>query len=626
MIFLVGCEKTSTPPKTEITNQVTPTPEVTETKEVTSTLETLKYTITFDNNDLGTKPENIKDVEVIPTLPVLESEGYHFLGWFYDEEFTKKVNKDDCLYEDIVLYAKWEKITYDYTKYDDNTKALLDAGGFLDNKITDFNQYVGTEAYRVVTTPEELATALMDAKYKYTNNWNDSTNSVDQVLEKEGAVHVIEIANDLNLGFNVISSNAKSNGIIVDFKTNGATSEMVKTNGISQVKIENISNLLIYSKNGSKITHAGFKLTSCHNVVFRNLKMDEIWEWEDTNDASLSKIGDYDRFGWAYFKISHCGQIWIDHMEFGKSYDGQIDYSNPVSNSKSTKIRLAYGSDGTNGLHISYCSFNAGSDDKDGYLYKMMYNIEQKYLAGDKDFLYYNALRDGGLSFDEILYGLAIPQKKGFLCGDNAESKDDFYYNEKMKISFNSCKFINLCDRLPKVRGGECYFYNSLIDSTQYLKYREIVKEKGKLAVTKINSTWKCACVSQGAIISYGGYLHFENTMIKGVDELIKNNDTQVNPFIENVGYYNFINCTYQLNEMSTYYEGSTTDYEIPEPFYRWAGNLMIADNIWPRYEGVVPVTVKMVRLNNLSNHLNNFEYGCGTKQDVVSWLTCNLT
>ena len=92
-----------------------------------------------------------------------------------------------------------------------------------------------------------------------------------------------------------------------------------------------------------------------------------------------------------------------------------------------------------------------------------------------------------------------------------------------------------------------------------------------------------------------------------------------------NIGYFNFINCTYQLNETSTYYEGSTTDYDVPAPFYHIGGNLTIADSVWPRHEGVAPVTVKMVRLNNLINHLNNSEYGCGTKQDVTSWLVCNL-
>ena len=56
-------------------------------------------------------------------------------------------------------------------------------------------------------------------------------------------------------------------------------SDMLKENGISQIKIENTSNLLIYSKHGAKLTHCGFKLTSDTNVIFRNLEFDELWQW-----------------------------------------------------------------------------------------------------------------------------------------------------------------------------------------------------------------------------------------------------------------------------------------------------------------------------------------------------------
>ena len=584
------------------------------------------YSISFDANDLAENPVKLESLRVIPSeLPQLSSEGYVFDGWYIDEDLNEPAVPQTPLEDNIVLYAKWSVKYYNFADYDEGTRSLLDAGGFLDNKISDFKEYEGTDYYRVVKTPEELAAAIYDAKYKYTNTWLEDSQTVSQTLEAEGTVRVIEIANDLNLGYKVISEAAKSNGIINDFKTTGAMSSMVLENGISQIKIEGISNLLIYSKNGAKITHAGFKLTSCHNVVFRNLEMDEIWEWEDSNSATPQKIGDYDRFGWAYFKISHCGQIWIDHMSFGKSYDGQIDYSNPVSNSKSTKIRLAYGSDGTNGLHISFCSFNAGSDDKDGYLYKMMSSMEEEYNAGKENFLYYNALRKGGLSFEQILYGLAIPQKKGFLCGDNAEAKDDFYYNANMQISFNSCKFTNFCDRIPKVRGGQCYFYNCLIDSTKYLEYRDTVKSMGSAAVTTVNSTWKCACVSQCLLVSYGGYVHFENTIIRGVIELKKNNDSESNPFVQNVGNYSFINCTYQKTLNDEVVQGSTTDYNCPTVFYTLGGGLNIPTTLWDHYDGVAPFTPKLIRIPKLEAHLNNSEYGCGTKQMVSSWLVSNL-
>ena len=42
--------------------------------------------------------------------------------------------------------------------------ATLPFNGEEYGKITDFNQYVNTDAYRTVSTPEELASALFDAK------------------------------------------------------------------------------------------------------------------------------------------------------------------------------------------------------------------------------------------------------------------------------------------------------------------------------------------------------------------------------------------------------------------------------------------------------------------------------
>ena len=59
------------------------------------------------------------------------------------------------------------------------------------------------------------------------------------------------------------------------------------------------------------------------------------------------QIGDYDWYGWAYFKIAFCGYIWIDHCTFGKSYDGQIDVSNPEYTANAgVAFRAPYGADG----------------------------------------------------------------------------------------------------------------------------------------------------------------------------------------------------------------------------------------------------------------------------------------
>lgn len=519
-------------------------------------------------------------------------------------------------------------------------KTNLSADGYVKGKISDFSVYEGTEAYRKVKTADELIEALVAAKYHYTNVWDDETGTYTQKPADgynesnfEGTVHVIEIENDLNLGYNVLSATAKGSGIVDDFckgnvdkwKPYLSMSDMLLENGISQIKVENTSNLLIYSKNGAKLTHCGFKLTSDTNVVFRNLEFDELWQWEDAPVKDTSKIGDYDWFGWAYFKIAFCGYIWIDHCTFGKSYDGQIDYSNPVYNANAgTAFRAPYGADGNNGLHISWCNFNAGSDDPDGYLYKMMAKIEADYQAGGTNYLYYNALRESGATFEDILYGIAIPQKKGFLCGDDAKETDaDYTYNLKLQVSFANCKFTNLEDRIPKLRGGNAYMYNCVVDSLQYYGYRTTLKGLNAAnVVTKVNSGWKCGLVSQGIVCGSGGSVKAENCIFKGIEYLLKNNDSKASGTYV-YGGYQLVNCTYQKGANDAAYTGSSSD----------SGNKFTNDTTsklkpdlfsWHTEGNVQPFQICAIALEDLAEYLNNSDYGTGVNAKFTEYLKSN--
>ncbi len=499
------------------------------------------------------------------------------------------------------------------TVISDDTKENISAGGYVKDNIGDFSQYVGTAAYRTVATADELISAIKDAKYDYTNNWDDDTQTYTQTLNSEGTVHVIEITQDLNLGYNKISAEAKATGLVADFTSNYNKlqpylywSDMFLENGISQIKVENTSNLLIYSKNGAKITHAGFKLTSDTNVVFRNLQFDEMWQWEDAPDKTSSKIGDYDWFGWAYFKISFCGYIWIDHCTFGKSFDGQIDYSNPVYDANAgVAFRAPYGATGPNGLHISWCKFNAGSDDPDGYLYKMLAKIEEDYQNGETNCLYYKALRDGSISFEDILYGLAIPQKKGFLCGDSGNGKEDYDYNLSLQISFANCTFTNIEDRLPKLRGGNAYMYNCIIDNTEYMTYRTKLRSAGAVnKVTAVNSGWKCALVSQGIVCGNGGSFKSENCIFMGIEYLLKNNDSGGKDGRTVNGGYQLVNCSYQSTANST---PTTTNFTNSS-----AATLKTENFSWHTPDGEAPFEVNECELATLEESLNHEWYGAG--------------
>ena len=510
--------------------------------------------------------------------------------------------------------------TSDPTPLVDRNKYSI--SGFAAGHISDFSVYENTSVYRVVTTPEEFFQAINDAKYEYTNTYIEETNTVEQTLEKEGTVHVIEVANDLNLGYFKLSQEAKAFSFVKDYATNYSKykdmgiyfSKMFEENGISQIGIERVSNLMVYSKNGAKITHAGFKLTSCNNVVFRNLSFDEIWQWEDSSVAQgINAIGDYDLFGWAYFKISHVGYIWIDHCEFGKSYDGQIDVANAVSNAnKATAFRLAYGSDGNMGVSVTWCDFKGGSLDKDGYLYQMMQDLENDYQAGNKNALYYNALRDLGLSVNQILNGIAAPQKKGFLLGDQArydENADEYSYNLKLKVSFGYCNFINFEDRIPKTRGGMIYLYNCNADSSLYQKVRTILLTKGissKVGTQAGNATWKCAIVSQGFVCGQGGSIYAENSRFVGIASFIKNNDSGNSPELD--GSYRIVNSYYECGDVK--YTGSSSD---PDNLFPVVTSKPITTEgfNWHNDTNTQPFTPYLYQLEEVESILNG-EDGCG--------------
>ena len=513
-------------------------------------------------------------------------------------------------------------------------KLNLSIQGYAANGIGDFSKYIDTPYYKKVDNEKDFIQAIFDAKSDYETVWDENTNTYTQTLNKEGSVKVIELTNDINLGYYKLSSESKKlTQVVSDYANKYSTlkdtlyfSDMFLENGISQIKIERTSELLIFSKNGAKITHAGFKLTSCDNVVFRNIFFDEIWQWEDAIVNTASKIGDYDLFGWSYFKIGFCGYIWIDHCKFGKSYDGQIDYANANYHStKGTSFRAPYGATGGKGISVTWCDFAAGSDDTDGYIYQMMSKLESDYQEGKTNALYYKALRDNNVSFEDILYGLAIPQKKGFLIGDDQDYKADdhveYDYNLELKVTFANCNFTDLEDRLPKVRGGNIYMHNCIFDSSRYYEYRTKLSTAGAANfVKKVNSGWKCALVSQGIVCGQGGSVKAENCIFLGINTLLKNNDSG-SPAPYSYGGYELVNCRYSIGSID--YTGSSSDPS--NSFKNSNPSTLKTDSFkWNTSDGNAPYTPNVLMpLQSLKDVLFNEIYGVGTNNLITNdWLT----
>ena len=108
-------------------------------------------------------------------------------------------------------------------------KDNLSISGYASSGIKDFSKYVDTSSYVKVSTSDEFIKAINDAKYEYETIWDDNTNTYSQNLIKEGSVKVIELTNDINLGYYTLSSEAKSYSSVVSDYAN-------KYNSLKQLK------------------------------------------------------------------------------------------------------------------------------------------------------------------------------------------------------------------------------------------------------------------------------------------------------------------------------------------------------------------------------------------------------
>lgn len=70
-------------------------------------------TVTFDG--LYSREETVETGATIAEPTATERDGYNFLGWFADDEYTKPFNFDMPILEDTVIYGRYETIEYSIT-------------------------------------------------------------------------------------------------------------------------------------------------------------------------------------------------------------------------------------------------------------------------------------------------------------------------------------------------------------------------------------------------------------------------------------------------------------------------------------------------------------------------------
>ncbi|MBQ8625157.1 MAG: hypothetical protein IJ419_03170, partial [Agathobacter sp.] len=310
---------------------------------------------------------------------------------------------------DRTNYATAEAVEEEYlwSDGDDEGLKMFDQEGYADAYgVTGGGLLLETnDNYYKVDTAEEFLDAVFAAK-----NGRQNT--------------VIELTADINLGCNEIENFDSYSKVIKAYKAQPLTHPTLIESGVSQLTLEEISNLTIFSLNGASIKHANITMKKAENIIIRNIKFDELWEWdEETN-------GDYDRNDWDYMTIdSTCDGIWIDHCTFYKAYDGIIDVKNPNPITNVT---------------ISWCEFLPGSENNE-FFDVMMDDI----FANPDKYPTYQHMKEEGMT-DEEVYMYAYGQKKTHLFG-----QDDTSTNAAgIQVTLANNYYFNSMDRMPRLRYG----------------------------------------------------------------------------------------------------------------------------------------------------------------------------
>jgi pectate lyase len=373
-----------------------------------------------------------------------------------------------------------------------NPSARYDLTGFatLGAGTTGGGQVAETSpAYRKVYTALDLAMAIKDSK-------------------TVGAVKVIEIMNDLNLGWNEIGTAAQtlSSG---PFRQHAAAKlhPALIASGVSLIDIQSKPGLTIFSANGATIKHASLNIKGTSNIIIRNLKFDELWEWDEASK------GDYDSNDWDFIVLSNgspATNIWIDHCTFTKAYDGIVDMKA-----------------GTQFVTLSWCRYvgDDGATNPNSFVRRQLAALE----VNMSSHAFYNFLRTRGFSIDDIALIIA-GHDKGHLMGSNTLDPD----NATLSATFHHQLFEDIWDRcVPRLRAGQVHNYNIFVDDSVALVAKRLRDARANAMSSAdrntLNNTYSFNPFLNGSISTEGGAILVEKSVYMDCLTPLRNNQTDVN-------------------------------------------------------------------------------------------------
>ena len=415
--------------------------------------------------------------------------------------------------------------------------SFLSVTGFAADEVKDRTEYIGTNKYVAVTNELEFIQAIVGAS--------------------KGEVKVIEVVNDLDFGYEKLSDECKSYGVLHEYASN--TSEVITNpgileSGLSQLIISNVNGLTIFSRGGATISRAEWKLQgSCSDIIVRNLNFDSLWHWSESANTKAS--------GWTCMKVNGAKNVWFDHCSFTLGADGNCDSEN-----------------GTSGLTYTWCTFGMESTptpDKRSALYQTVSYMEYLYQTNQADANgRYRRFRVSGASVEDILTYEAY-HCKAFLIGSGDKDYTDTEGledgNQRLEVTFAYCKMNNLGQRIVRMRQGKGHLINCFIDNMGHV---EIINKK---SVFK-GGGWS---FYNAIDVHCGGSVAADTCVFNGVNKVIAGSEMNGafdsnyawSTYFSNVYNYAMVVNSKMTNTSGQTYTGSSWD--------NGGNNLFISQDYW---------------------------------------------
>lgn len=272
---------------------------------------------------------------------------------------------------------------------------------------------------------------------------------------------VIELTNDLNLGYKYMEANNMSTQGVVkaisDYDKGNVpiSSPDLIRDGVSEIKIRDRDGLTIFSRNGSTIYHCEIGIAYCNDIVIRNIGIQGLNEWDDIEqNGSGGTPGGHKRYDWDNISIYESTNVWIDHCTLGIAYDGSVDITDAST------------------ATLSWCRIGEPDERMMQEMSNTMDYMEELYQKGNGH-KFYTALRDGGATKEQIMkFSLLNDKVHAFSCSEGYYDKNIY---DRITMAYNYYK--NSVQRVPQIRSGNAHMFNCWVDSDDYMAICNEIRE-----------------------------------------------------------------------------------------------------------------------------------------------------